>query len=110
MNSEESPDLADSDLARRSRAASLRHQRQALQELRKQPAVLEMLSDFRRQREYVEQLIFETEIDFKTLLSREQLIGQRNGLSTAEAWLDGRLIEIDAEIAQLEKSHVPDSQ
>lgn len=51
-----------------------------------------------------EQLIFESEIDFKTLLSREQLIGQRNGLATAESWFDGRMIEIDAEIAKLEKS------
>ena len=65
-----------------------------------------MLLDFQRQREQVEELIFTSEIDFKTLLSREQLIGQRQGLQTAEAWLEARQIELDHEIAALERSHV----
>ena len=85
MNSEESPDLDDSDLAQTSKRDSLQHQRQELVECKKLKVVKEMLSAFRQQRELTEELIFGSEIDFKTLLSREQLIGLRSGLATAEA-------------------------
>lgn len=60
-----------------------------------------MLADLRQQRENTEQLIFTSEINLNSLLPREQLIGTRNGLQTAEVWLEGRLIEVNNELAAL---------
>ena len=111
MNYEESAGSDDSDSARRTRRESLHSSRQLLVELLDNPMVKEFQKDLLKQMGETADAVFlpSDKHDVGTLIEREQLIGQRRGLETAAAWLEGRLIEIDAELTKLEKTHVPDS-
>lgn len=63
-----------------------------------------MQEELRRQRETTEQLIFGHDVNLNTIFTVVQFIGQRNGLAAAEAWFEGRLIEVNEQLAALNKS------
>ena len=97
-------DFSDSDTPLRSKLNSLLHERQALQEFQTTQLCKRFQEDLRQQRDITEQGIFSADrLDLTGIATILSLIGQRNGLISAESWFEGRIIELNQEIAALNK-------